>query len=196
MAEFLDLFLKLILGFGIAGLLVLAIFDSTIFFFLPFAVDTVLIVLVSQNRSSMPLYALVTVAGSLAGCAITYLIVRKASKETLEKKFPRKKFDRVRKKIKDKGFAGLMITSLLPPPFPFSPFVAAAAITKVPPRKAFAAIGIGRSLRYFGEGLLALALGRQILRLLDSDPFKVFMLGLFVLAAVGTAFSVYKWVKR
>lgn len=196
MAEFLDLFLKLILGFGIAGLLVLAIFDSTIFFFLPFAVDTVLIVLVSQNRSSMPVYALVTVAGSLAGCAITYLIVRKASKETLEKKFPRKKFDRVRKKIKDKGFAGLIITSLLPPPFPFSPFVAAAAITKVPPRKAFTAIGIGRSLRYFGEGLLALVLGKQILRLLDSDPFKGFMLGLFVLAAVGTAFSVYKWVKR
>ena len=195
MAEFLDLFLKLILGFGIAGLFVLAIFDSTIFFFLPFAVDTVLIVLVSQNRESMPVYALVTVAGSLAGCAVTYLVVRKASEETLEKKFPQKKFDRVRQKIKNKGFPGLIITSLLPPPFPFSPFVAAAAVTRVPPRRAFAGIAIGRSVRYFGEGLLAVALGPQILRLLDSDPFKGFMLGLFVVSAVGTALSIYKWVK-
>ena len=196
MVEFLDLFFKLILGFGIAGLFVLAILDSTIFFFLPFAVDTVLIVLVSRNHESMPVYALATVAGSLAGCAITYLIVRKASKETFEKKFPRKKFDRVLKKIKDKGFAGLIITSLLPPPFPFSPFVAAAAVTKVQPKKAFTAIAIGRSLRYLGEGLLAIVLGNRILRMLDSDPFKAFMLGLFVLAVVGTALSIYKWVRR
>jgi membrane protein YqaA with SNARE-associated domain len=196
MAEFLDVFLKLILGFGVAGLFILAIFDSTIFFFLPFAVDTVLIVLISQNRDAMPFYALTTVAGSLAGCAITYLVVRKASKETLEKKFSKRKFKKVSKKVKDKGLPGLIITSLLPPPFPFSPFVAAAAVTKVPPKKAFTGIAIGRSLRYFGEGFLALVIGNQILSLLDSPPFKAFMLGLFVLAAVGTAFSIYQWVKR
>jgi membrane protein YqaA with SNARE-associated domain len=196
MADFLDVFIKIILGFGVAGLFALAILDSTIFFFLPFAVDAVLIVLVSQNRDTMPIYALVTVAGSLAGCAITFLLVRKVSQETLEKKFSKKKFKKVAKKVKDKGLPGLIITSLLPPPFPFSPFVAAAAVTKVPPKKAFFGIAIGRSLRYFGEGLLALVIGNQILRLLNSGPFKAFMLGLFVLAAAGTAFSIYKWVKR
>jgi membrane protein YqaA with SNARE-associated domain len=196
MADFLDVFVKIILGFGLAGLFTLAILDSTIFFFLPFAVDTVLIVLVSQNRDMMPVYALVTVAGSLAGCAITFLLVQKASQETLEKKFSKKKFKKVSKKVKDKGLPGLIVTSLLPPPFPFSPFVAAAAVTKVPRKTAFFGIAIGRSLRYFGEGLLALAIGNQILRLLDSAPFKAFMLGLFVLAAAGTVFSIYKWVKR
>ena len=90
----------------------------------------------------------------------------------------------------------MIITSLLPPPFPFSPFVAAAAVTKMQPKKAFTAIAIGRSLRYFGEGFLAIVMSNRILRVLDSDPFKVFMIGLFVLAAVGTALSIYKWVRR
>src|ERR1700752_2109490 len=125
MTEFLDSFIQFILAFGLLGIFILAMLDSTIFFFLPFAVDTVLIILVYRRREWMPFYALVTIAGSLAGCVLTYLLLRKASEETLEKKFPKKKFSRGKRKIKEKGFIGLMITSLLPPPFPFSPFVAA-----------------------------------------------------------------------
>lgn len=196
MTDFLDSFFKFILSFGLAGVFGLALLDSTFLFFLPFALDAVLIILMSRNREWMPLYALVAVAGSLAGCAITYLLLRKASEETLEKKFPKKKFNRVKKKIKDNGFAGLIIASLLPPPFPFTPFVIAAAIMDLPKKTAFAAISIGRTLRYFLEGLLALLLGRQILKLLDSVHFRMFMFGLFILAAVGTGLSIYKWVKK
>jgi uncharacterized membrane protein YdjX (TVP38/TMEM64 family) len=127
---------------------------------------------------------------------LTYFVVRKASEETLEKKFPKRKFNRVKKKVKEKGFAGLLITALLPPPFPFSPFVAAAAVTKLPRKKAFGAIAIGRTLRFFALGLLVLLLGKQLLRVLDSDGFKIFMLGLFGLAVIGTALSIYKWVKK
>jgi membrane protein YqaA with SNARE-associated domain len=196
MTEFLDTFLKFILSFGLAGVFVLATIDSTFLFFLPFALDAVLIILVSRNREWMPLYALVAVAGSFAGCATTYFLLRKASEETLKKKFPKKKFNRVKKKVKDNGFAGLIIASLLPPPFPFTPFVVAAAIMDLPKKKAFAAISIGRTLRYFLEGFLALLLGRQILKILDSQPFKIFMFGLFILAAVGTGVSIYKWVRK
>jgi membrane protein YqaA with SNARE-associated domain len=196
MTEFLDSFFKFILSFGLAGVFVLAMIDSTFLFFLPFALDAVLIILMSRSREWMPIYALVAVAGSLVGCAITYFALRKASEETLEKKFPKKKFNHVKKKIKDNGFAGLIIASLLPPPFPFTPFVIAAAIMDLPKKKAFAAISIGRTLRYFLEGLLALLLGRQILKLLDSEPFQIFMFGLFILAAIGTGLSIYKWVKK
>jgi membrane protein YqaA with SNARE-associated domain len=196
MTEFLDSFFKFILSFGIVGVFLLAMIDSTCLFFLPFALDAVLIILISKNREWMPVYAFVAVAGSLAGCVITYFLLRKASQETLEKKFPKKKFNQVKKKIKENGFAGLIIASLLPPPFPFTPFVIAAAVMDLPKKKAFAAISIGRTLRYFLEGLLALLLGRQILRLLDSEPFQIFMLGLFVLAAIGTGLSIYKWVRK
>jgi membrane protein YqaA with SNARE-associated domain len=196
MTEFLDSFLAFILSFGLLGILVLAILDSTFFFYLPFAMDTVLIVMISKHRDMMPVYVIISILGSIAGCVLTYYFISKASEETIEKKFPKKKFKKVKKKIKENGFVGLILTSLLPPPFPFTPFVVAAAVTKFPKQKAFGAISIGRSMRYFGEGILALLLGRQIIRLLESQPFKIFMLGLFLLAAVGTTLSIYRWVRR
>ena len=102
----------------------------------------------------------------------------------------------VKKKIEKGGFLGLVIASLLPPPFPFTPFVIAAAVSDLSRKKTFASILTGRTLRYFLEGFLALALGRQILRLIESRGFKIFMIGLFMLAFIGTIVSIYRWVRR
>lgn len=194
MSHFVDAFFHFVLGFGLLGVFILAVLDSTIFFYLPFALDAVLIILISHHRDWMPVYALITVAGSVAGCAITYFIVKKASDETLAKKVPKEKFEKVRQKLKDREFVGMLITSLLPPPFPFTPFVTAAALAELPEKKTFAAISIGRTVRYGLEGLLALLLGRQLLKIFESGTFKAFMFGLFVLAAVGTAITIYRWV--
>ena len=195
MTEFLDLFLNFVLSFGIAGILLLAILDSTFFFFAPFALDALLIILISKNRDWMPLYATVAAAGSICGCALTYFLMRRASVEALEKRFSKKKFERVKQKIRKNGFWGLMISSLLPPPFPFTPFVVAAGVTQFPKNKAFSAISIGRTIRYFGEGMLSLVLGRQILQLLEWKPFKAAMFSLFLLAAVGSAVTIYRWLR-
>lgn len=94
MSHFVDAFFHFVLGFGLLGVFILAVLDSTIFFYLPFALDAVLIILISHHRDWMPVYALITVAGSVAGCAITYFIVKKASDETLAKKVPKEKFER------------------------------------------------------------------------------------------------------
>ena len=85
---------------------------------------------------------------------------------------------------------------MLPPPFPFTPFVMAAAVSDLSEKKTFASIIAGRTIRYFLEGFLALILGRQILRLMESRGFKIFMFGLFLFAIVGTALSILKWLKR
>src|SRR5262245_41032547 len=115
MTGFLDSFLNFILHLGIPGIGILAFLDSTFFLFLPFALDAVLIVSISRNPQWMPVYALVTVAGSLAGSTFTYFLMRKASYETLEKKISKKKMSRVKKKVERGGFIGLMVASLLPP---------------------------------------------------------------------------------
>jgi len=196
MMGILDHFLAFILGLGMAGVGILAVLDSTFFFFLPFALDAVFIVLVSKNRDLMPAYALITIAGSISGSILTYALMRKASKETIEKKISKRKFKRVKKKVEKGGFPGLVLASLLPPPFPFTPFVIAAAVSDLSKKKTFAAIVTGRTIRYFTEGALALLLGGQILKLLDARGFKIFMLSLFLLAVIGTAFSIYKWVRK
>ena len=196
MTGFLDSFLHFILSLGIIGIGILAILDSTFFFFLPFALDAVLIVSISRNPHWMPIYVLITIAGSVVGSFLTYFLMRKASEETLEKNIPKKKLRRVKRKIEKGEFVGLVIASLLPPPFPFTPFVIAAAISDLSEKKTFAAIITGRTIRYFLEGFLALILGPQILRLIESRGFKIFMLALFVLAIIGTALSIYKWLSR
>jgi membrane protein YqaA with SNARE-associated domain len=196
MTGFLDQFLAFLLGFGVVGMGILALLDSTFFFYLPFALDAIFIILTSKHRDMMPIYALIIIAGSIIGCALTYLVMREASKETIEKTIPKRKFNRVKKKVEHGGFFGLVIASLLPPPFPFTPFVIAAAVSDLPVKRTFAAILVGRSIRYFGEGVLALLLGSQILQLLEAPAFKFFMLALFTVAIIGTGISIYKWLKN
>ena len=196
MTGFLDQFLAFLLGFGVVGIGVLAVLDSTIIFFLPFALDALIIILISRHRDRLLLYVVVAIIGSVIGCAITYFVMRKASRETIEKKVSKRKMKRVKKKIEKGGFFGLVIASLLPPPFPFTPFVVAAAVSELSVKKTFGAIITGRTARYFAEGALALLFARKILHLLDSRGFKIFMLSLFVLAVIGTAFTIYKWVRK
>lgn len=184
-----------IFHFGIVHLFVLAILDSTIFFFFPFALDAGLIIMVSKHRSWMPLYASVAAAGSIIGCALTYYLVGKTSEKTLEKILPKKKFERVKTKIQEKGFLAIVVAALLPPPFPFTPFVVTAAISKFPERKMLGAITLGRFLRYMIDGALALIFGRHIIRLLRSPILIDLMIGAAVLALLAGIVSFIKWMR-
>ena len=123
-----DHVLHIILSFGYFGLFILAALDSTVIFFIPFAIDFLFIAHVSRHRAEFPYYLLTTVCGSVAGCLITYWIVSKTSEKALERHLPKKKFERVKKKIDEKGFYSVLLTAILPPPFPFSPFVLANAL--------------------------------------------------------------------
>jgi membrane protein YqaA with SNARE-associated domain len=188
--------LRLILSFGYFGVFILAALDSTVLFFMPFAIDFLFIAHVSQHRSEFPFYLLTTVCGSVAGCLITYWIVSKTSEKTLERHLPKKKFKKLKKKIDEKGFWAVLLTAILPPPFPFSPFVLAASIAKINLKKLVAGVFTGRTLRFLAEGFLAFFLGRHILKLMKSDALKFTMLGIFVLAIVGTSISIYRWTRK
>jgi membrane protein YqaA with SNARE-associated domain len=66
--------LHLILSFGYIGIFILAALDSTVLFFMPFAINFLFIAHVLRHRAEFPYYLLVTVCGSVAGCLITYWI--------------------------------------------------------------------------------------------------------------------------
>jgi membrane protein YqaA with SNARE-associated domain len=191
-----DSILHIILSFGYFGLFILAALDSTILFFMPFAIDFLFIAQVSRHRAEFPYYLLTTVCGSVAGCLLTYWIVSKTSEKTLERHLPKRKFKKLKKKIDEKGFYAVLLTAILPPPFPFSPFIVAASIAKISLKKLVAGVLTGRTLRFLAEGLLAFFLGRQILTLLRSDALKFTMMGIFALAIIGTSISIYKWTRK
>src|SRR5205085_2588182 len=123
MQHFFTSLIYTILGFGMVGLFLLAMLDSTLLFYLPFALDTILILLVSHHRERVPYYIIVTIGGALVGALLTYWMVKTMSEEVLEKHVSQEKFNRIKQKVMEKGFWGLAIAALLPPPFPFTPFL-------------------------------------------------------------------------
>jgi hypothetical protein len=84
----------------------------------------------------------------------------------------------------------------LPPPFPFTAFVAAAAALQYPRRKLFSFVGVARFVRFAIEGALAIHYGRWIVRQAQSPILEYGMLALIAISIVASAFSIYHWTAR
>ncbi len=71
------------------------------------------------------------------------------------------------------GVLAIIIPSLLPPPMPFKIFVLAAGVARVGRVEFLLAAAFGRSLRYFGEGFLALWYGEAAASFLRENAREV-----------------------
>jgi membrane protein YqaA with SNARE-associated domain len=178
---------------GGAGLLVVGIADSSPLT-MPLANDLLVIALSASHHGRMPYYAAMAAIGSIIGCAITDAVGRKAGKEVQEKVTSRRlKF--VETQLKKRAGWTLAVTALLPPPFPFTPFVAVAAGTRYPRQKLLAIVGLARLGRFLAEGALAIGYGRRILGLARSPVLKYSVIALIVVAIVGSGWTVLRWIR-
>jgi membrane protein YqaA with SNARE-associated domain len=185
-------FLASLNGFG---LLLLGILDSS-FLFLPFGNDLLLVAMTAREHSRWPYFAAMAATGSVLGCLIIDIISRKGGEAGLERKFSRRRLEYVKKKItKNAGWA-LGLAALMPPPFPFTPFVAAAAVLQYPRKKLLGIVALGRFGRFAAEGLLAVLLGKKILRWAEAPAMYYTVLGILALSLIGTGFSLYSWFKK
>jgi uncharacterized membrane protein YdjX (TVP38/TMEM64 family) len=62
----------------------------------------------------------------------------------------------------------VFIPAILPPPFPFKVFVLAEGVFQVPLHTFVSALLLGRVLRYFIEGILAVRYGEAVLLFLTA----------------------------
>jgi uncharacterized membrane protein YdjX (TVP38/TMEM64 family) len=85
------------------------------------------------------------------------------------------------------GLFAVLIPSILPPPAPFKIFVLAAGVARVKLAHFITAIAIGRGIRYFGEGLLAVWYGEAAADFLreNAKPVAYAVAGACAAAAVG-----------
>ncbi len=90
----------------------------------------------------------------------------------------------------------LVVASLAPPPFPFTPFIMAAAALQYPRIRLLTVTGAARMVRFTALGALALLFGRNILHWAQSEAVQVALIGLIALSTVGSVISVVGWVKR
>ena len=175
---------------GGPGLFIIAYLDSSFLSF-PEVCDVLIVLLTVQHRERMIFYALVTTLGSVAGCYSLYLVGRKGGEAFLRKRFHARHVDRAMAVFRRHGMLSILVPSLLPPPMPFKIFVLAAGVSGMSPLDFFTAVGLGRSIRFFGIGLLALWKGAQAIEWVHENAARV-GLALALLIAIGAAITVWR----
>ena len=178
------------------GLFVLAAAESTVFFWFPFGVDAAVILLVARSDERAWLYPLIATAGSVLGTALTLWMGKKIGETGIARYVPEKRLKAVKAKVKKKGAVAIALLGIIPPPFPFTPFVLASGALKVNIPRFLAALALVRLTRFGAEALLAARFGGPVLRWLNSDAMQFFVGGLIALAIVGTAVMLYSLSRR
>ena len=177
---------------GGVGLFVIAALDSSFLSF-PQVNDLLIIYLSTKYPERMPYYASMTTAGSLVGCFMLYAVARKGGEVFLRKRFSAARVDRGMALYQRFGLLAVVVPSLLPPPTPFKIFVLMAGAAAVAPWRFGLAVVIGRGIRYFGQGYLAVRYGERAIEMVKANGTEV-GIGLAVLAmAIGL---IYYLVKR
>jgi membrane protein YqaA with SNARE-associated domain len=156
---------------------------------LPGILDVATIVLSARHEQLWLYYALMATAGSVIGGFVTYRLARKGGKEALERRFSRRKVDKVCEIFGRWGFGAIAIPALLPPPVPMVPFLFAAGAMQYPARKFLAALTLGRISRYMILAYLAARYGRQIITFIAEHGHPVVVAIIVVLIA--TAVMVF-----
>ena len=177
------------------GVVVLAALDSTLFFSLPFGIDAAVIILAARMRELWWIVPLLATSGSIAGAALTFWMGAKIGEQGLERWVPEKRLAQVRARVRTKGAVALAVLDLIPPPFPFTPFVLAAGALEVQPRTFFVTLTVCRLFRFGLEAALALVYGQRILTALDSDLFHDIVVFFIGIAIALTALSLVQVVR-
>lgn len=178
-----------------AGVIVLAALDSTLFFSLPFGIDAAVILLAARMRTFWWIVPLLATAGSVAGAALTFWMGIKIGEQGLERWVPEKRLMPVRAKVRRSGAIALAVLDLIPPPFPFTPFVLAAGALEVKARTFFVTLAVCRILRFGLEAALALAYGDRIMGWFDSDLFHDVVMVFIAIAVLLTLLSIVQVIR-
>jgi membrane protein YqaA with SNARE-associated domain len=183
------------LSLGGFGLLLLGVLDSSILF-LPLGNDLLVVALSAQHHERVFYYVAMAALGSTIGTWITWWLARKGGKEGLEKSVSPRRLKYVERQVEMRGAIALAVASLMPPPFPFTPFVMVAGVLNYPQVKLLSVVAFCRAIRFGILALLAVKFGKHILDLASRPAVQIGIVGLVILSIGGSAFSIYRWVKR
>jgi membrane protein YqaA with SNARE-associated domain len=169
---------------GGVGLFVIAALDSSFLSF-PQVNDLLIIFLSTRNPELMPYYAAMTTAGSLLGCLMLYGVARTGGEMFLRKRLSAAKVNRGMALYQRWGLLAVVVPSLLPPPTPFKLFVLLAGAAAVAPLRFALAIVIGRGIRYFGQGYLAVLYGERAVAIVQENGAVVGIVLAVLALAIG-----------
>lgn len=178
---------------GGPGLVLLGIADNSI---VPLtgSMDVLTIWLAARHLHPWPYYAAMATLGAVLGGYITYALAHKGGEEAMQRKLSKRRARQVARAFERWGFSAVAIPALLPPPFPFVPFLVAAGAMQYSRGKFLAALTLGRAVRYSIGAFLGFHYGTHILRFF-SQYYKPAMAILIGLAVFGTVMTVMQYLR-
>jgi membrane protein YqaA with SNARE-associated domain len=177
------------------GLILMGILDSS-FLFVPLGNDLLMLGLTTQHHGRMLYYAAMATGGSSAGCFLVDAVARKGGEQGLARILSPKRIEYVKRKISRKAGWAIALSALMPPPFPFTAFVAGAAALQFPRKKLLSILAASRFVRFCVIGLLAIFFGRHILQIARTPLVSYTLMGLVIVSVVGSTISIYRLIQR
>jgi membrane protein YqaA with SNARE-associated domain len=174
------------------GVVILGALDASLFVFIPFGTDAVVIYVCARHRELFWLYPLLITAGSIAGAAVTYAIGAKLGNEGLGRFVSERQLERFRNRMNVIGPLTMGLPALLPPPFPMTAFILTSGALKVPQARFLLIFAVARLFRFGLEALLARRFGTSLLRVFESESAHLIAVGLVVVAIAGTAITIVR----
>jgi membrane protein YqaA with SNARE-associated domain len=185
--------MRWLLRMGGPGLILIGLADNSV---VPLtgSMDVLTIYLAASHRQTWPYYAFMATLGAVLGGYITYTLARKGGQATLERKFSKRRADKLIARFSKWGFGGVFVPALLPPPFPLVPFLIAAGAMQYSRRKFLAALILGRTIRYSIVAALGVHYGKPILAFFARYN-KLAVLVLVGLALIGGGFTLIGYLR-
>jgi membrane protein YqaA with SNARE-associated domain len=159
---------------------------------LPGIMDVATILFSARQQQLWLYYALMATVGSVMGGFVSYRLARKGGKAALERRFSRRRVDKICKIFERWGFSAIAIPALLPPPVPMVPFLLAAGAMQYPVKKFLIALTLGRISRYLILAYLAARYGRHIIAFIAEHGHPV-AVAIILLLISSAAVLYYFW---
>lgn len=169
---FLRALVQTLIGWGPAGVLVLAAVDSA-GIPIPGGVDALLILLGAANPGIAYIAAMAAVFGSAVGCMILFYMARKGGRLYLDARTNSGRPARFRAWFLRYGMLTVFIPALLPIPLPLKVFVLSAGALGVRPSTFLLVVLVARVPRYLGLAFLGAKLGEHSVDYLKQNVWQL-----------------------
>jgi membrane protein YqaA with SNARE-associated domain len=189
--------MRWIVGFGLPGVFLYSLLDSSPIPLPGGGVDILTILLAARHREWWGWYGLVATAGGLIGAAITYHLAAAGGSQRLLRRLGSGRTAGLAEGLQHRGWMAVMAASFMPPPFPFTAFLLAAGALRIPRVRFFSALAVGRAIRFGVDAYLGDRYGRTVVRLLRrSQPTPAHVALAIAAAAIATVAFWLVWRQR
>lgn len=182
-------------SFGLVGLFLVSIVDSS-FIPLPIpGVSDIMIVLLAAQHTNLFLLVGLTTVGSALGGLFSHKVGQAGGMAFIEKHVSKRMFDRVCNWMEHHAVLSVALPAILPPPMPLAPFVLAAGALQMSRRKFMISFTISRFLRHCAAAALGVYFGPSVLHIWNRFSRKwavPILAGIWIVILIFVAIALWK----